>query len=649
MAFNRELFFENADAAARSGFVIRAVDVRKVYRMGDTDTHALRGATVDHRADLFSLGVVLYEMLTGRLPFAGDSLAAIADRILNHEPEALARYNYAVPPDVETIVRKALEKAADFRYQSARELYVDLRNARRRIDGGSTHGSTVWTGSPVALTATSSSARNIAVPVPRSLAVLAFANITREASDDWIGQGMAETLTADLKKVRHLAVMPREQIFDQLRHLTTGGHLDERQAIDIGRRLGAGWVVSGAYQRLGARVRITAQAIEVASARVAASLKVDGRIDELFDLQDRLVMDIAAALELQLGESEIGAIVGGETRSIEAYEAYARGMLNLRLASRESLDRAVTLFERAVAIDPRYAEALAALGSAYGLKASFLSVPELNERGIDLLRRALALRPGLADAQVRLGMGLLMEGQIDAAIETLREAVRLQPDHSMAHGTLGRAYWVGRGLVPDAIAELEQAVRLNAESGYAHLQLALLYAMNGQLDEAEAAARAAIGLQEQAMSGTQGLLIVGAHSRLGYALYRRGRYDEAIAEYRRELEYLAATDHALRERTLIEIQQKLSAAFFRKGDDVGAATHADRAERQFNARVAAGADDAFTRYYMAALYALRGDAEQAVAHLQKPLAELGPLTRWRVVRDADFDPVRPALTALGIA
>lgn len=151
------------------------------------------------------------------------------------------------------------------------------------------------------------------------------------------------------------------------------------------------------------------------------------------------------------------------------------------------------------------------------------------------------------------------------------------------------------------------------------------------------------------MSGTQGLLIVGAHARLGYALYRRGRYDEAIGEYRRELEYLAATDHALRERTLIEIQQKLSAAFFRKGDAVGAATHADRAERQFNARVAAGADDAFTRYYMAALYALRGDAEQAVAHLQKPLAELAPLTRWRLVRDTDFDPVRPALAALGIA
>ncbi|MDP1569837.1 MAG: protein kinase [Vicinamibacterales bacterium] len=608
----------------------------------------LRGAAVDHRADLFSLGVVLYEMLTGRLPFTGDTLTEIADRILNHEPEALARYNYGVPSDVEAIVRKALEKPADFRYQSARELYVDLRNARRRLDGVSTHGSTVWHhGSPLGQASTSS----LRVPVapPRSLAVLAFANITRDASDDWIGQGIAETLTADLKKVQHLSVMPREQIFDQLRHLTTGGHLDERQAIEIGRRLGAGWVVSGAYQRIGERVRITAQAIEVASSRVAASLKVDGRIDELFDLQDRLVRDLAASLELHLGDSEIAAIAGGETSSIEAYEAYARGMLNLRLASRDSLDRAVTLFERAVAIDPQYAEALAGLGAAYQLKASFLSLRELNARGIDLLRQALALRPTLADARVRLGTGLLMEGDVDAAIAALQDAVRGQPDHSMAHGTLGRAYWVGRGLVPEAIAELELAVRLNPESGYAHLQLALLYALNDQAVEAEAAARAAIALQEQAMSGTQGLLIVGAHARLGYAFYRRGRHDEAIAEYRRELEYLAASDHALRDRTLIELQQKLSAAFFRKGDDEAAAVHGERAIRQFQARLATGADDAFTRYYMASLFGLRGDAEEAIGHLQKPLTELGPLTRWRIGRDADFDPVRPALAALGIA
>jgi TolB-like protein/Tfp pilus assembly protein PilF/predicted Ser/Thr protein kinase len=611
----------------------------------------LRGAAVDHRADLFSLGVVLYEMLTGRVPFAGDSVAEIADRILNHEPEALARYNYTVPPDVETIVRKALQKPADYRYQSAREMYIDLRTARRTLDGEIIGQPPVrhQGGAMARVLPGAESLASRGAAAARVLAVLAFANISRDATDDWIGQGIAETLTADLKKVRRLAVMPREQIFDQLRHLTTGGHLDERQAIDIGRRLGAGWVVSGGYQRLGERVRITAQVIEVGSAGVAASMKVDGRIDELFDLQDRLVMDIASALELQLGESEIGAIVGGETRSIEAYEAYSRGMLNLRLASRESLDRAVTLFDRAIALDPQYAEALAGLGTAYQLKAEFLSLADLNARGLDLLRRALALRPGLVDTQVHIASGLLIGGDVDGAIAILLDAVRLQPDSPTAHGTLGRAYWIGKGMVPEAIEALERAAVLNPESGYTQLQLALLYALSDRPEEAERAGRAAVVLQEMAMSGTQGLLIVGAHSRLGYAHYRRGRYDEAIAEYRRELEYLAASDHALRERTQIELHQKLNAAFSRKGDADSAGTHFDRAAAQFTARLAAGADDPFTRYYMAALFALGGDTEAVVGHLQKPLTELGLLTRWRIARDPDFDPVRPALEALGIA
>ncbi|MFP5380229.1 MAG: tetratricopeptide repeat protein, partial [Vicinamibacteria bacterium] len=148
---------------------------------------------------------------------------------------------------------------------------------------------------------------------------------------------------------------------------------------------------------------------------------------------------------------------------------------------------------------------------------------------------------------------------------------------------------------------------------------------------------------------TQGLLIVGAHSRLGYVFYRAGRYDDAIAAYRKELEYLSVSDHALRERTLVELHQKLSAAFTRAGQHEEAAAHADRAARLFDARLSAGADDAFTRYYMAALHALRGDAEQAVGHLRRPLAELGPLTRWRLPRDPDFDPVRPALSALGVS
>ena len=136
---------------------------------------------------------------------------------------------------------------------------------------------------------------------------------------------------------------------------------------------------------------------------------------------------------------------------------------------------------------------------------------------------------------------------------------------------------------------------------------------------------------------------MGGHTRLGYAYYRQARYDDAIREYRRELEMLSVGDHVLRERTSIELQQKLGAAYRRQNDLDGAERHETQAIRSFEARLARGADDAATRYYMAVLYGLRGEAEAAQRHLEPVLKELPAFTKWRVPRDPDFDPVRAQL------
>jgi tetratricopeptide (TPR) repeat protein len=172
------------------------------------------------------------------------------------------------------------------------------------------------------------------------------------------------------------------------------------------------------------------------------------------------------------------------------------------------------------------------------------------------------------------------------------------------------------------------------------LQLAMLYTLRGDYEAAERVARESIRLQDQVMSGTTGLIIVGAHSRLGYVLYRQGRYDDAIVEYRRELELLAVSDHLLRDRTSIELHQKLAAVYRRKGDVSTAESHEREAIDRFAARLAVGADEPFSRYYLATLHALRGDAEAARAHLELPLKDVGAFTRWRLARDPDFDGVR---------
>jgi non-specific serine/threonine protein kinase len=604
----------------------------------------LSGGIVDHRADLFSAGVVLYEMLTAKLPFPGTTLPEIADRILRQEPDAIARFNYAVPEEVENIVRKALQKRPDYRYQTARDFYIDLLTARRKSTSDTARRS-AWL-SPIDF-ADAASPLPMAPQVPDppnrtvTVAVLNFANITGNSADDWIGQGIAESLTADLTRIKSIAVVAREQIFELQRSLSElGRDVDQRQAIEMGRRLGATVAVSGGYQRLGDRIRITCEAIEIATGRQRATVKIDGRLDDLFDLQDRLVSELTANLSVEVRPTDLAAIEGLGTQSIEAYQAYSRGMLNLRLAGRESMERAVMLFERAIELDPNYVEALVELAGALELKSLFLSSPELLVRSLALTERALAIRPDDPNAHVQKGDTLLAMGRADEAIAALQYGVRLKPDQATAHGSLARAYWLGKGRVDDAIVEFEEMLRLNPEAGYTHLQLAMLYTLRGDYDAAERVAREAVRLQDQVMSGTTGLIIVGAHSRLGYALYRQGKYDEAIIEYRRELQLLVVADHLLRERTTIELHQKLAAVYRRIGDIASAEAHEREAIERFDARLAAGADEPFTRYYLAALYALRGDAETARAHLELPLKEVAAFTRWRLPRDPDFDPIK---------
>ncbi len=591
------------------------------------------GRPVDNRTDLFSLGVVLFELATGRIPFVGSSSTEIIDHILHEIAPPPSRFAASVPPSFDAVVARALEKSPTFRYQSARDMQQDLRDVATELDTvprGTT--SRVAAGMP-----------SIPLAIERSVAVMTFANITREPSDDWIGTGIAETVSSDLKNIHGLTLIGRARVFDALRNLASNAHLDESLAIDIGRRLGATWVVVGGFQRLGELVRITANFVDVVTGEVRRTVKVDGRIGDIFALQDKIVFELSQGLNLALRGTEIADIEKHETRSVEAYESYARGMMNLRLASRDSIERAISAFEDAIRHDQEYAIAWAALGGAYSLKGSFLSIGDLVRKGVEMERRAVAIDPDLADAHMWLGTGLLTLGQVDDAIAAINEAIRIEPENGQAHQALGRAYWAGRGDFAAAIPAFRRAIELNPEAGYSYLQLGLLLAWEGQYEEAEAVCRRAVELQDQYISGNAGLQVVGANARLGYVFYLQGRYEEAIREYERGLAFVASSDHALKERTSIEITMKIGAAYHRMGKADEAARFFERALKAFDARVAKGADDPYTRYYIACLLALRGkegDDEKALDMLERVYASLPRLTAARARRDPDLDSLR---------
>ena len=589
------------------------------------------GRPIDHRADLFSLGVVLFELSTGRMPFVGGSATEIIDRILHEIPSAPSRFASQIPPAFDAVVAHALEKSPEFRYQSAREMQEDLRDIARQLDG-------VPRGTTSRIAASLASGPG----VENSVAVMTFSNITREPADDWIGTGIAETVSSDLKKIHGLTVIGRARVFDALRNLSSSAEVSDSLGIDVGRRLGATWVVVGGFQRMGELVRITANFVDVLTGQVRRTVKVDGRIGDIFALQDKIVYELSQGLNVALLGTEIAGIERRETKSVEAYESFARGMMNLRIATRDSIERAISEFEDATRHDPEYAMAWASLGGAYALKGSFMSVTDLIVKGEEMERRAIALDPDLADAHTWLGSALLGQNRVGEAIAAIQEAIRLDPGNGQAHQALARALWVGKGDFAAAIPVFERSIVLNPEAGYSYLQLGLLLSWEKRYAEAERVLRRAVELQDQFISGNAGLQVVGANARLGYVYYLQGRYAEAIAEYERGLAFLASSDHALKERTTIELEAKLGSAHHRAGEGEEAARHFHRALKLFDSRVAKGADDPYTRYYIACVLALRGDADRALDSLERVSAALPALTAARALRDPDLDGIRSA-------
>jgi tetratricopeptide (TPR) repeat protein/predicted Ser/Thr protein kinase len=572
------------------------------------------GRDLDPRTDIFSLGVVFYELLTGALPFPGDNAVQVIDAILNRDPPAAVPRAGSSGPELQRILRRMLAKDREQRYQSLRELCRDLE-----AFGGDT-------------------ARIGLAPAPPVVAVMSLTNITRSPEDDWLGTGIAETVTADLKCIDGLTVVGRERVFEALRKMgAVGAPDDEAQATRAARELGARWVVTGGYQRLADTVRVTATVTDVDTGTVVHTAKVDGRIGEIFELQDRLVAELSSGLRLSLSPRSRG---GEETHVVEAYEAFAKGMLNLRIESYEALDRAVLFFERAVALDPGYARAHLQLGSTYDVKAAYLVHPGLHERAIESFRRAIDLAPDLALAWKELGSSLTSLGREEEGIEAVQRALALDPADAAAHGALARAFFIGRADFDRAAAEYETVLRLNPQAGWSALQLAHCSALRRDFARGEAAARQAAALQEEMQSGRDGVVIVGSYMRLGHLAALQGRHQEALDHLHRELRFLQQMDHALRNRTTIELHQRIGSAYMSLGARDEARAAFQLALTLFEERLRLGAEDPFTRFYVAGIHALRGEPEQALSSLTRAVRMRRRFTVARARIEPEFTSLR---------
>jgi tetratricopeptide (TPR) repeat protein len=339
---------------------------------------------------------------------------------------------------------------------------------------------------------------------------------------------------------------------------------------------------------------------------------MDGRIQELFDLQDRIVGELAAGLR----KTVVAASEGDETQVVEAYEALAKGLLNIRADSYESLERAILFFERAVALDPGYIRAQIELGAAWAQKADYLTAPELNERAATILRRTLEARPNLPRVWRELGMTQLGSGRVDEGVETLSRALAMAPEDPRMLAGLARAYFIGKADFPRAAELLATAVERNPEAGWYLMQLAHCQALMRDFERGEQAARRAIELQEAFLSGQQGVHLVGAYMRLGHLQALQGRHREAVDALTSEIAFIERMDHALRSRIRVELHCRRGASLLALGDAEEAEIALAAGLDAFGSRLRLGADEPFTRYYAAAIHALRREPDEALALLE---------------------------------
>ncbi len=582
----------------------------------------VRGEEADGRSDVFALGAVLYELLTGRRAFPGETVGAVLASVVGTDPPPASSVNPEVSGELSSVVARMLAKDRALRSPSMEEVAEELAAARHPRTG------------PAALP-------------PRDpaggacVAVTTFANVSGRPEDDWLETGLVESLTAELRAAAGASVVGTDRVHETVRRLR-----EERRgrreglAEEAGRRLGARWVASGAFQRVGERLRVTASLADAWSGEVLRAVKVDGTLDGIFALQDAVGRELAAALRSACGLAGEGARSPAGTSVVEAYEAHAKGLVELRAGSLASLERAEALFERAIALDPRWAAGHVSLGWALSDRAEYAGDPGPSERALAAFRRAIELEPASSEAFRGLAYANLFLRRDAEALAAARRSLELAPSDAAGHQAVARVLFIANGDFLGAAREYETALALNPQAGWVALQLAHCLALIGELPRAEAVARRAIELQTQALSGKKGLLIVGSHVRLAQVHALAGRWAEAVTELVEERRHLESVDHALRGRTTVEVEARLGSALGHLGREADARAALARSVAAFEERLAAGRDDPFTRYYVAVARTLLGETARALDALAEAARLRPSLTLRRALVEPDLAPLR---------
>lgn len=455
-----------------------------------------RGTSVDNRSDIWSFGVVLYEMLTGNLPFRGDYEQAVVYSILNEEPRQVTRENRGVPNGFNNIIDKSLAKDPEERYQHVDEILVDLKAIQHNIAKGNT-----WE-------------KRRDIP---SIAVLPFENMNRDEESEFFSDGITEDIITALSKLEALNVAARNSTFQY-----KGKTPDLR---DVGRELDVDSVLVGSLRRAGNKLRVTVRLSDVSKGYEIWSERYDRVMEDIFEIQDEISQAVVEALKVKLVDDEKKQLKKRYTDDVKAYNHYLKGRYYWNTRLPENIRKAKECFEKALKEDKEYALAHSGKADCYcalGILGG-VSPDEVLKEGKEAALKAIQLDPNLAEAHTSLAfIEVVYNWEWDLADRKLEYAKKLDPNYASA--PFWRSIFVlsGTGRYKEALTEAWLAREKEPTTAFIDHGVAFAHLFGRQFDKAIREVKKTLELDSDYHY---------AHWTLGRAYLQKGEQEKALEEF----------------------------------------------------------------------------------------------------------------------